>query len=212
MTMKPDAAAVTPEPTGEPTGTAGNLPDPDAKAKADAAEWQRRFAGLQSKYQQEQGKWVEASAKLLDYDTQLRAVTGELEALKTTNNTFAEEKDTFQTELETTKGELERLRIITKEFPHLVPLLGEKEEDDVLPDGSGDELRAKLKTLSGRLDTLKKGAVTESVSGASPSNPPPSIKGGESLLKQAIDAMRKGDAAEYDKLYTQYVNQSSQGG
>jgi hypothetical protein len=210
MTDQIPAAGDTTVTTGTATVTPGALPeDPIKKAQAETAEWQKRFGGLQGKYQQEQEKWAQTAAKLIEIDEANKKLIGEYEALKTAHATIDEEKDTYLTELETTKAQLDRVSIITHEFPQLVPLLGLKPEEDALPDGTGDELRGKLKTLAEKIESIKKGAVDSNVSGASPANPPASIKGSEGLLHQALTAMREGRMDEYNKLYTQYIETSS---
>jgi len=201
-----DTTLDTTTPGADPTGS---LPDPIKKAQADAAEWQKRFAGLQGKYQQEQEKWATTAAKLLEIDESSKKLAADFEALKVAHQTVDEEKDTYLTELETTKAELERVSIITHEFPQLVPLLGTKPEEDALPDGSGDELRGKLKTLAEKIESIKKGAVDANLAGASPANPPAALKGNEALLKQALTAMHEGRMDDYNKLYTQYVESTS---
>ncbi len=208
----PNAAVIPPvTPDPDPVTTV-NLPDPVAQAKAEAAEWQKRFAGLQGKYQQEQQKWAETAARLLTLDEENKKLSGDLEAKLVDFTKIDEEKDTYLTELEVKNAELERLKIVTKEFPHLVPLLGETEEQDALPDGTGDELRTKLKTLSEKIESMKKGAQLENQSGASPDNPPATIKGSEALLRQAITAMHEGKMDEYNNLYAQYIEQSKNPG
>lgn len=222
MTMQPpDPAAVNPpDPTATGAGASGNLPDDPlkkaladlTKAQAEATEWKNRFGGLQGKYQQEQSKWAESAAKMLEFDEQNKKLSGELEALKVTSTKTFEEKDTLATDLDVKTAELDRLTIILREFPHLAPLLGSKDEEDALPDGTGDELRQKLTNLSGKIDLIKKGEREEHKSGGSPSNPPASLKGNEGLLKQAIDAMRAGKLEEYNNLYAQYLEQTKSPG
>lgn len=215
MEPEENAAGTTPDPTitYSGTGTTSNLPDdPVKKALAEAEEWKKRFAGLQGKYQQEQNKWTESAAKMLEFDEQNKKLSGELEAIRAESAKALEEKDVFHTDLELKSTELDRLKIIMKEFPHLIPLLGEKEEDDVLPDGTGDELRGKLKTMSEKINTFKQGAKEEHRAGESPSNPPASVTGNEAKLRMAIDAMKAGNMAEYNKLYAEYIESSKSGG
>jgi hypothetical protein len=206
MTDQIDAAGNLPvTPAIEPV-TPGPLPDAILKAQADAVEWQRRFAGLQGKYQQEQEKWAQTAAKLLEVDESSKKVVGEFEALKVEHSKTAEEKDTYFTELELKKAELERVSIVTKEFPQLVPLL----QDDVLPDGTGDELRGKLKILAERIESIKKGEFATNLAGASPESPPQGIpKGIDAIRLQMMTAMREGRMDDYNKFYAQYVEQSS---
>lgn len=192
---------------------AGNLPDEQlAKALADAEEWKKRFAGLQGKYQQEQTKWAEASAKMLDFDTENKRLSGELEALRVEQQKAVEDRDSYLTDLDIKSAELERIGIITREFPHLLPLMGVKEDEDTLPDGTGDELRAKLKVMSEKIESIKKGARDEYSSGQSPENPPAPLNADSGLLKQAIDAMRAGKMDEYNQLYAQYIEKSKSAG
>ena len=207
MTDQIDAAGnltVTPAPIGAAATVV--LPDAIVKAQAESMEWQKRFAGLQGKYQQEQEKWAQTAAKLLEVDESSKKVVGEFEALKVEHSKTAEEKDTYFTELELKKAELERVSIVTKEFPQLVPLL----QDDVLPDGTGDELRGKLKILAERIESIKKGEFATNLAGASPASPPQGLpKGTDAIKLQMMTAMREGRMDDYNKFYAQYVEQSS---
>jgi hypothetical protein len=210
MTDPIDAAGNPIVPPVPDAGATGGLPDEAIKkAQAETAEWQKRFGGLQGKYQQEQEKWATTAAQLLTVDEANKKLTADYEALKTLHATVDEEKDTYFTDLELTKAQLERLSIVTMEFPHLLPLLGSKPEEDTLPDGTGDELRAKLKVMSEKIESIKKGAVDANILGASPDNPPSSLKGDEGLRKQMFTAMREGRMDDYNKLYAQIVEKSS---
>jgi len=213
--MTLESADPTPEPTvTEPAaGTAGNQPDYKSlyeQMQKDAQAWKQRFTGLQGKYQQEQARWADDASHLVDVQSQLDELSGIREQLEVTVSTLNEQLDTARTEGVVAQEELERVRLVTTEFPQLVPFL----QDDLLPDGAGDELREKLKTMSTRIDSIKESRVAEHVEGASPSSKPAAspIDSAQSLLQQASAAMREGKLDDYQSLYDQYLKTSAQGG
>lgn len=212
--MTDTSADLTPEPTvQDDAGAAGTQPDYKAKyekAMQDANNWRSRFTGLQGKYQQEQEKWADDANKLHNIETQFSEVSGIREQLELTIQGLNEQLDSAQTESVVAKEELDRLHMVTVEFPELVPFL----QDDLIPDGAGDELRTKLQAMSTRIASLQETTVAKHVEGASPSQKPASAdtKNPTNLLNQAFEAMRDGNIAEYNKLYDEYLKNSTQGG
>lgn len=187
------------------TVTQPKLDDLYKQALRDNETSQRRFAGLQAKYQQEREKWTADSAKLIDLEEKLTALTGEHET-KALGLTKAEsERDVAMGEVELLKGQLERLTIVTTEFPHLVGFL----KDELLPDAAGDDLREKLKVLSGKIEQIKTGKIDEDMAGSSPPDTPAAdADNASTAMQKAIDALQKGDVAAYDKHYGDYLNLS----
>jgi hypothetical protein len=174
-----------------------------AEALKQAEEWRTRFTGLQGKYQQEQKKWADDAARVMELGDILAKVTGEKEALGLSISELTEKADTAATEAALAQSQLERIKMVTVEFPDLVPFLG----DELLPDGTGDELREKLKLFSGKIEGIKKDKITDIARGSSPSDTPkPQDKSSQALLQQAIEEFRKGNTAGYNDLYQQYMN------
>ena len=204
MTL-PNTAGDTTDPTVIAAGTTGNQPELKSmfeSATKEAETWRTRFTGLQGKYQQEQAKWVGDSAKLMELTEQLNKLSGEKDASTLELTTVKEQLDVLATEKEVATAALERLNIITSEFPSLIPFL----KDDLIPDDTGDVLREKLKKLDSRIDEIKGTAKTEHAQGASPgTTPSPAGNSPQALLKQAQDAMRAGNMAEYNRLYDLYI-------
>jgi hypothetical protein len=61
-------------------GGTGGLPDYEAlsrTAQAEAAEWQRRFAGMQSLHQKESDEWKKTSTLAAESQAALQAITGQ---------------------------------------------------------------------------------------------------------------------------------------
>jgi len=199
--MDDNTAGNTTETTASGAVTTGNQPDM-VKIIQEAQEWRTRFTGLQGKYQQEQTKWAGDFAKLTEVTDQLNKLSGEKEAIELELTTAKEQLDTLITEKEIVAASLERLNIVTSEFPSLIPFL----KDDLIPDDTGDALREKLKKLDSRIDEIKGTTRTEHAQGASPgTTPAPAGNSSQALLKQANDAMRAGNIAEYNRLYELFI-------
>lgn len=218
--MTLDKAAESGAPATTP-GAAGTDTQPDYQAlyqellqrneELEKTDWYKRFTGLQASYQREKTTWQDTKAlsdSLRQENETLRTQTSELE---TKHNSVAEQLQALQGELDIERAAANRMRIITTEFPHLLSFLGGTNEDgspaeDLLPDGTGDELRSKLKAFDARIKTFGPSNVPEkSREGASPKMPVPERSTPESLLAQAIDALRKGDTQAYDQLYAQHL-------
>ncbi len=221
MTESQTAAATNASSSGDPNSTTANVTAPSytvtvggtgvqpegeqaklAELARQAEEWRTRFTGLQGKYQQEQRKWADDSAKVLELADTLNRLTGEKEAMGISLTQLTEKAEQAELEREVARAELERVKIVTTEFPDLVPFLG----DELLPDGAGDELRGKLKLFSDKIGAIKQEKITNIAKGSSPNDAPTAQdKSSQALLAQAIDAFRKGDNAGYNDLYQQYV-------
>jgi hypothetical protein len=187
-------------------GTSQAAPAPAAQPVIDWESpqnpYKTRFTGLQGKHQQEQQKWQAESAKLFDVTEQLTKLSGEKDSL-------AAQFDTFKVkhgDLEDAKGVLEeqlgRLKTIATEYPDLLAF----EKDGLLPDGTGDELKAKLTAFRGKLKDMGQQQAVQAIAGASPTAPTPSQpKSSTDLWNQAKQALTEGKIEEYHKLYEEYI-------
>ena len=172
-----------------------------------AEDSQKRFAGLQAKYQQEQAKWQADAAKLLDFEGQLKQITGEKEAAILLHQSVQEKLDAASTDVEVTKANLERLKILTKpDYIELLPF----EQQGILPDGNGEDLEAKLKSFLAVLQARGQ-AVVKQLQGAAPPPPPAPAQQADAkgLRAQAIEALKNGDTAKYQDLIDQAIKAMS---
>jgi len=221
--MTDSAAETTPATTDNAAEAQGNQPDYRAlysnekaarlEAEKKAQEFQNRFTGLQGKYQQEQGKWSDDVSKMMNLQDQLSEVAGIREQLDVQVKTLQEQLDTTATEREIANSQLERLQIVTTEFPTLVPFL----QDDLIPDASGDDLRAKLAKMTERLGEVQISSQKKVIDDLKEGATPPPAGGGsnddsaESLLQEATAAMVAGDISKYNTLFDQYLAKSRGG-
>jgi hypothetical protein len=205
MTTPPETAGN--PPPGQPPAPPESPAQPDLLAQIEAAnkvatEWRNRFTGLQTTYQRDQARWKSDADKLAEVSEASAKLQEERGSLAASAAELQEKHDQMLTELTTLKAQQERQTILIKEFPQLLSL----EADGLLPDDTGDELRAKLKKLSDKLVALNKDAFKESLSGASPT--PPAPKGEEKpedILARAMQAYREGKFPEYDQAYSDYL-------
>jgi chromosome segregation ATPase len=193
-----------PAPVGD--GAPGTANQPDLKAlQAEIATWQSRATGWQKSYQTELDahkltkttleQLQEANTKIV---TEHTAIVEEHKALK-------EKETTLTADLGTKNTQLERLTMITTEFPELVPFL----KDNLLPEGTGEELKGKLKVFSEKIMSMTnlsaEQIARQTAEGATPPPPPPenNPKKGD-LKEQAIAALKNGNQADYDRLMNEY--------
>ena len=97
--------------------------------------------------------------------------------------------------------------MVATEFPALLPMLAVQQGDkkvDLLPRGNGEELRAMLSAFQSQLQAL--GGKPPVNPPATPPSPAPAAQNSSSsILRQAMEAMNKGETAEYNRLYTEYI-------
>jgi len=180
---------------------AGNQPvQPDYEKQT--TEWQKRFTGLQGKYQQEQDRWKATQATIA---TELDTAKSELarwqadkkltdDALSTLQSRY----DTDITELDIMRARTSRLDLLVKEFPELLPL----ESKGALPDGvEAEELRPKLTALREALGQ-RTVAVAAGATPPSPGGSPASTT--DELQKLANEATTKGDLLAANKYWDEY--------
>lgn len=198
----------TPDPAAE--GTASGAPatggQPAIDWETDANPYKKRFAGLQAKYQTDAAQWQAGSTKLFDATEQLKALTGDHEALRTQFAALDAKEKAAAQELAGLKVAQERTGIIVKEFPDLLGL----EADGLLPSDTGDALRGKLTAMRGKLGELgKQQAAAALGAGTPPASQKPDPVPAGTLLQQAMAAMKQGNMAEYDRLYGAYLAESN---
>lgn len=200
-----DPPASPPTPPG--TGGTGDTTDWKAlydRAQAEAAEWQKRFAGLQGKYQQESDKWKTDNQKLTETGTTLQSMTAAKVELDTKLATAQEELDRKNTELEITKAENARMALIVTKYPQLLPFM------DVLPDAGAEDLDAKLAVFAEKLEKFGAGNVADYKAGGTPPSPPAKTPGDrDALWKQVMEAAGKGDMVAYNNLYNEWLKASA---
>lgn len=196
----PDPAAPAP---GNPAGTGGatdfealykQVQASLAEAKKEAETWQGRFTGLQGKYQTDQKRWAEDSARVLELDTTLKTKTGDQEKtlleLEQVRKSLAEQTG----KVDVVQTALDRLKLVTGEYPELLSF----EHKGLLPAGTGDELKAKLTDFKAQLGDQIKGLYTGNVP------PPPPAPAGkpskEQLEKEMVAAGKANNWAKYEEL------------
>lgn len=190
----------TPPPAAAPDPGTGGQPDYKALYEAqlrESNEWKGRFTGLQGKYQQEQTKWTSDAAALQEAIGQKTAVLQEKTTVEGLLGTTKEQLDAANSELEIHKNMVARYNIIVSDFPDLLPFL------DILPDGSGDELKGRLTTFRERMSLYGTGKVAEFKKGAAPPAPQAAETSEEGLLKQLTAASKSGDLNLYNQIYDQ---------
>ena len=191
------------------TTTTNVQPASDLQSMLDAAnqeaqQWRNRFTGLQNRYQADQKSWTDVAAQLEDTKTQMATLSSTREQLELERKNLAEELDKAKTEKEILAASLERTNIIVTKFPNLLPFL----DDDLLPDGSGEELVKKLEKFSEKISGVQKPAQAKvDPSGSSLPNTPVSTGNTPAdFLRQANAALKAGETKAYDNLYAQYLN------
>jgi len=192
------------------TGTDTQPNDPNAikmKVLEDkVAELTRRSGGWQKAFQDEQ---LKAKTALDQLDLKLAAeadLSGKFEALNLNFTKTTEELTTKSKTLADIEAEHARLKIISTEYPELLGFY----RDELLPPGTGDELREKLKKFSTQYASAAKSQqdadLSKKLENSSP--PPPDPKGVRTtaiVWAEAQAAAKKNDKTEYDKLYDEFV-------
>lgn len=208
---------VTGEDEYEPAAATGSGNQPDYKAlyeqakalNAEYAQYKDRFAGLQGKYQQEQDKWKKDVEKLTNLEQQFSTLTGEKEALGLDLQTHQTKLTEKERELAKLIQKHERLELISTEYPELLSFY----KDGLLPEGNGEELRTKLANFRTKLSTAQSQKLDEEINkkmaGATPETPGSQALEAEQIMAQAFDALRSGNADQYEKLMNQYYQQTA---
>jgi hypothetical protein len=195
---------------GGASGTGGDDPNAASEPNANQGnntqqlqsnEWQGRAKGWQSKFTAEQTEHLNTKNLLTDAQQKIADLTKEFTTLQGQHTTLSEKDKTTANELAKSNTQLERLNTIMG-FPNLIPFM------DVLPEGSGEELKTKLTAFNEKLTTLTGLSAEQQAKalkdGVTP--PPPSEKEeGNDYFKQAQAALMKGDSAEYNRLMDEHM-------
>lgn len=195
----------------EVAGTPGDQPDYKtlhAQAVQEAAEWKNRFNGIQGTYQREQAKWKTDLAANEQLKSTVDALTSEKSTLQAALEETKEKLSALETEKDVSQAGLERMKIVVGEFPELTQFLAK----GLIPDETGDELRAKLKELSKTIGEIKTGTVEAFRSGESLPQPPKPKDGGtaKDLQARLIAAFKSGNQQEYNEIYNDLLKHGGQ--
>ncbi len=185
----------------EPNSTDGNK-----NQQLQSNEWQGRAKGWQSKFTAEQSEHLNTKNLLTAAQQKNADLLQELTSAKEQQTALSEKNQTAETELAKSNAQLERLNTIMG-FPNLIPFI------DVLPEGSGEELKTKLTAFNEKLTTLTGLSAEQQakalVDGATPP-PPPEKKDDNDYFKQAQAALMKGDTVEYNRLMDEHMKAKKQ--
>jgi len=200
-----DPAAVDPALAGGSTtgGQPGSTLDLNKPLEEQVAEWQKRFGGLQGRFQQEQTKVLNAQAKLMDTEALLTAAVGDKEALALEKTKLEKDLADLAAKQAESAAATARLQLIALEFPALLSF----EKDGLLPAGSGDELKAKLTTFTTRIGTQAAAAATAAALpvGATTALPAAVNPTQSTLMSQLVAARKAGNDAEYEKARAELI-------
>ncbi len=195
----------TPTPGTDAPGTAQGAPGTGGQQvdwQTKATEWQQRFTGLQGRFQKEQNRAAELQAQLQEAQDKLTALMGEKDEVSTKFTGLNEQHGSLTKEHAASKVQLERLKLIAMEYADLLPL----EMQGLLPDGAGDELKGKLAAYRTFLQAQTQQAQAKMAADATPPPAPPAqgSTNPEDLMKQAVEALRKGDVDTYNQLSAEF--------
>jgi len=189
-----NAAGTAADPTVHDAGTTGGQPD----YKAQAEENQRRYAGMQGRYQQEHSALLDAQAQITDLKSTLEKITGDHGALETEVDELTKKVGELDTKAKGAESKLARQTLIMTEFPDLIGF----EAKGILPAGEGDQLKALLGTFK---ETLKTAGVQNTLPvGQTPPAPPAANATRATLMAQLRSTAGK-DKAAYDQAYAQLL-------
>ena len=171
----------------------------------DAKEYRKRFTGSQGAYQRDQEKWKQTEARNTEITEAMASLTETNQSLQTQYDEQTEKLETATTEAEIAKLGLQRMDIIFKEFPGLVPW----EIDGLLPEGTGDDLRESLGKYAERLEKAGVENILDDLTGASPTPPDgDSADTEKALMGNITAALAEGDVEAFDKAYDKYLEKT----
>jgi hypothetical protein len=209
-----------PEPVVQAAAGTGT-PQPDYKALYEQAqaevktlkseEWHKRAIGWQQTYNDLKAKYDSDTSRLTVLDDEYKSTVAKLAEHENAVGVLRSELDQTKADLSNKSTKLERQEMIIREFPQLLPFMGSKKEDgtlepDVLPDGTGDELRSKLNTFSSRVQIYGAAGAQMNLAGSSPGAPSgnkPDAVG--DAWQKVLSAVRSGDTKEYDEAYSAFI-------
>jgi chromosome segregation ATPase len=167
----------------------------------ESRNWEKRFKGLQATYQHEHLQRKELEDKLSKIEPQLNDTLQTLDGLQSSTEDSKTKFVELQTNHAVTQAELDRLKLIVKDFPALMPY----EAEGLLPEGTGAELVEKLTKFFEMTDKERKTARKDDLEGTTPTPPDgKEPKTTEQLLQNAQKAFAEGKIKEYDGLMDNY--------
>lgn len=187
-----DSAA---QPTANGAGGTGEV-----NWKEEAETYKRRFTGSQQAQEKLRGELEALKGEKFDLSTKLTDAVGKLDTLTLEQKTVRDQAQAAAAEAAKLKTTNDRLSVIL-EFPQLAPLEGKQ----LLPDGTGEDLRKKLTDLSALMAGQSQAAARFEAAGATPPAPKGETPSADGLMQAMIAAQRKGDMGEYDRLYPQLL-------
>lgn len=169
-------------------------------------EFKARHAGLQGKYQQMTNEYDKFKLQHGDLEEQHTKLTGDFEARSVELTSLKTRYDEATAGSKALQAKYDRLQMVVTQFPDLASFLGADDKTDLLPTGTGDELKAKLTAFRDAMKKQGAAAAKELVQGATggtPSEQKPKSK--EEFLQLAIKAQREGKLDEYDHYYNEFL-------
>lgn len=181
-------------------------------AQRQAADWEKRFKGLQPNYQNVASERDQLRTELEEARAQLQTESGKYTSLASQHDTVSSRVAELEQQVQSATAKAERLGVIAGEFPHLLPFIGRDEEGnpfDLLPSGQGDDLRRALKIFSERTPSAPPSAAPPAqISDNGESPPPPhgdnTPETPEAMFKRAKEHFAKGEMNEYNSLMNAY--------
>jgi len=187
-----------------PPNTAGQ-PDFEtqiAQLMKERDEWRNRATGWSGTYQREQGKWKETETKVSDLSAQIATLMEQVNTHKGVADAASGSVSYYASALEIANLQLSRQSILINEFPELLSF----EAEGLLPEGTGDDLKIKLKKFKEKVVQNGKVNLQTYVQGGTPPAPgSANASTPEELRKGYQAALKSGDRAEYERLYSQYL-------
>jgi len=171
-----------------------------AKLSTTESEWKAKYAGLQRTLQTEQDN---LKAKVTEYTT-LKSQFDGLQAEKETVAKTLSEKEGLVGTLE---ADIKRKSLIMEKFPHLSTF----ESQGLLPQKPLEELEGALGLFSASLEKISGEARKQHAEGGSagePAGKKQSVTSSQMKLHEAQQAAMRGNGAEYQKLYGEYLELS----
>jgi hypothetical protein len=172
-------------------------------------EYKARHSGLQGKYQQMTTEYDKFKLQHGDLEEQHKKLTGDFEARGIELTTAKTRLDEATAGSKALQAQYERLGVVLRQFPDLAPFLGADDKTDLLPTGTGDELKAKLTAFRDAMKKQGAAAAKELVQGSTGGTggtpPEQKPKSKEEYLQLAIKAQREGKLDEYDHYYNEFL-------
>jgi hypothetical protein len=172
-------------------------------------EYKARHSGLQGKYQQMTTEYDKFKLQHGDLEEKFTKLNGDFEARGIELTGLKTKYDEATTTGKALQAKYDRLQLVVTQFPDLASFLGADDKTDLLPTGTGDELKAKLAAFRDAMKKQGAAAAKELVQGSTggtggtPAEQKPKSK--EEFLQLAIKAQREGKLDEYDHYYNEFL-------